>query len=84
MEARRYTAQAWRELIKVEDDKNYQALNNYFINRVISDKNEYTGKFKNKNLVMIEFIFKYASCIILVIPVVISTRIITVISEHVE
>lgn len=50
---RKIDDEAWRELIKVEDDKNYQALNNYFINRVISDKNEYTGKFKNKNLVMI-------------------------------
>lgn len=51
--SRKIDDEAWNELIKVEEDKNYKTLNNYFINRNISDKNDYTGKFKNKNLITI-------------------------------
>lgn len=50
---RKIDDEAWEELMKIEDDKNFVTLNNYFINRTISDKNDYTGKFKNKNLIMI-------------------------------
>lgn len=44
---------AWEELLSTETDINYQTLNNYFINRTISDKNDYTGKFEGKNLITI-------------------------------
>lgn len=44
---------AWEYLIKVENDKTLNNLNNYFINRKITDKNDYTGLFEGKNLVMI-------------------------------
>lgn len=43
----------WNEIITNEDDYNYQLLNNYFINRDIPADNEYTGVFKDKNLIMI-------------------------------
>ena len=32
---------------------NYNKLNNYFINRNITPKNEYTGIFEGKNLIVI-------------------------------
>lgn len=44
---------AWEELIKTESNKTLNILNNYFINRKISEKNEYTGIFKDKNLIFI-------------------------------
>jgi len=44
---------AWESLIKVEEDPSYKTLNNYFINRTSTDKNEYTGMFEGKNLVMV-------------------------------
>ena len=43
----------YNELIKTETDETLNKLNNYFINREIPDTNEYTGKFKDKNLIMI-------------------------------
>lgn len=45
--------EAWNNLIKIEENKDLITLNNYFINRTIYSKNEYTGLFKDKNLVMI-------------------------------
>lgn len=44
---------AWESLIKVEENQNFKTLNNYFINRPLTDKNEYTGLFEGKNLVMV-------------------------------
>lgn len=44
---------AWEYLIKIENDKTLNNLNNYFINREITDKNDYTGLFEGKNLIMI-------------------------------
>lgn len=44
---------AWKELISKETDKSLNSLNNYFINRPITPKNDYTGKFEGKNLIMI-------------------------------
>lgn len=44
---------AWEKLIEVETNKTYQNLNNYFISQHITDKNEYTGIFKDKNVIMI-------------------------------
>lgn len=43
----------WKELIDSESDKTLNSLNNYFINRKITEKNEYTGLFENKNLIVI-------------------------------
>lgn len=44
---------SWKELILNETNNNYNNLNNYFINREITPKNEYTGLFEGKNLIMI-------------------------------
>lgn len=44
---------AWNTLIDNEKNSTYNKLNNYFINREITDKNEYTGIFKDKNLIVI-------------------------------
>lgn len=42
--------EAWAEETKNSD---YKKLNNYFLSRPITDKNEYTGMFKDKNLIVI-------------------------------
>ena len=44
---------AWNTLIDNESSSIYNNLNNYFINREITPKNEYTGIFKDKNLIVI-------------------------------
>ncbi|MBQ3021187.1 MAG: sulfatase-like hydrolase/transferase [Bacilli bacterium] len=44
---------AWNSLISNEKNSTYNNLNNYFINRDITSKNEYTGIFKDKNLIVI-------------------------------
>lgn len=44
---------AWNTLIKNEKNGTYNKLNKYFINRNITSKNEYTGIFKDKNLIVI-------------------------------
>ncbi len=44
---------AWNSLIKEEKNSQYQTLNNYFINQEITDKNDYTALFQNKNLIVI-------------------------------
>lgn len=43
----------WQEVIDTETNKTLNSLNNYFINRDITDKNEYTGLFEGKNLIVI-------------------------------
>lgn len=43
----------WESIIENEEDSSYSTLHNYFINRDITDKNEYTGKFKGKNLIVV-------------------------------
>lgn len=43
----------WIELQSKETNNNYKTLNNYFMNRSITPKNEYTGLFEGKNLIMI-------------------------------
>ncbi len=45
--------EAWESLIKIEDNETMNTLNKYFINRKISEKNDYTGKFEGKNLIMV-------------------------------
>ena len=44
---------AWQELIKNTTNPTYKSLNNYFINQPITEKNEYTGLLKDKNLIVI-------------------------------
>ncbi len=43
----------WQQIIDEETDKTMNSLNNYFINRKITDRNEYTGLFEDKNLIVI-------------------------------
>ena len=44
---------AWDMLINETSNGTYKTLNNYFKNRSITDKNDMTGKFKGKNLIVI-------------------------------
>ncbi len=44
---------AWNMLIKNTTDDTKKTLNNFFINRPITQKNDYTGMFEGKNLIVI-------------------------------
>lgn len=44
---------AWKKLIENTSDSTFKTLNNYFINRNITQKNDMTGIFKGKNLIII-------------------------------
>lgn len=44
---------AWEQVAANETNVNYKTLNNYFMSRSITDKNEYTGMFEGKNLIVI-------------------------------
>ncbi len=44
---------AWNEVILNEKNNNYKKLNNYYINKEITPKNDYTGYFEGKNLIVI-------------------------------
>ena len=44
---------AWNELISNTTNATYNKLNNYFINQPITDKNEYSGVLKGKNVIFI-------------------------------
>ena len=48
-----YDDTIWNNLMKDETNKNYIQLNNYFSSRESSEKNEYTGMFKGKNIIFI-------------------------------
>jgi lipoteichoic acid synthase len=43
----------WEAMIEAETDPKIKSLHQFFINRHITPKNEYTGMFKDKNLVLI-------------------------------
>lgn len=43
----------WDMVIEEEKDSNFIKLNQYFKNREITDKNEYTGIFEGKNLIVV-------------------------------
>lgn len=43
----------WLELINSENDSIIKNLHQYYINQSITDKNDYTGIFEDKNLIMI-------------------------------
>ena len=44
---------AWKELINNEKNSTYNKLNNYFISREITPKNDKTGIYEGKNLIVI-------------------------------
>ena len=44
---------AWDELIANTSNGTYNSINNYLKNRTITPKNDYTGMFKGKNLIII-------------------------------
>ena len=44
---------AWEKVIASEKNNTYNTLNNYFISQPITDKNEYTGMFAGKNVIII-------------------------------
>ena len=43
----------WNEILNNEDDKIIKNLHEYYMNQSITDKNDYTGIFKDKNLILI-------------------------------
>ncbi|MGN1379262.1 MAG: LTA synthase family protein [Bacilli bacterium] len=43
----------WNDIIANETNTTLNTLNNYFISQNITNKNEYTGMFENKNLIVI-------------------------------
>ncbi len=43
----------WEQVANNETKANYKRLNNYFLSQEITDKNDYTGIFKDKNLIVI-------------------------------
>lgn len=43
----------WKEVVEKENDPVKNSISNYLLNRPISDYNEYTGIFKDKNLIVI-------------------------------
>ena len=44
---------SWIEVINNEKNKNYKTLSNYYISKPITDKNDYTGMFEGKNVIVI-------------------------------
>lgn len=44
---------AWETLQEKETNKDYKTLNSYFLSKEITSKNDYTGLFKGKNLVIL-------------------------------
>mgnify|MGYP004464671561 FL=1 len=50
---RKFDDTKWEELTNNETNETYKVLNNYFINNKITDNNNYTGMFKDKNLIVI-------------------------------
>ena len=51
--ARNIDDSAWKELINNEKNSTYNKLNNYFISREITPKNDKTGIYEGKNLIVI-------------------------------
>ena len=44
---------AWDALQETETNKDYKTLNSYFMSKEITSKNDYTGMFKGKNLIVL-------------------------------
>ena len=45
--------EAWKALAESETVPDYKKLNNYYLSKEITPKNEYTGMFKDKNLIIV-------------------------------
>ncbi len=43
----------WESILEEETNSNYQTLHTYYLNKSITPKNEYTGIFEDKNLIVI-------------------------------
>ena len=43
----------WNQIIEEEENTTYNTLNNYFISKEQTENNDYTGYFKDKNLIVI-------------------------------
>ena len=50
---RQFDDKKWKNIIKNESNETLNTLNKYFINNEITSVNEYTGLFKDKNLIVI-------------------------------
>ncbi len=50
---RRIDSSYWETVIANEKNANYKKLSNYYISQEITDKNDYTGMFEGKNLIII-------------------------------
>ncbi len=44
----------YEEILAEEKNKNYKTLHEYFLSKAITPKNEYTGMFKGKNLIIVQ------------------------------
>lgn len=51
--SRLFDDRAWELLLEEETNKEYSSIDKYLLNRPISDKNEYTGLFEDKNLIVL-------------------------------
>ncbi len=51
--SRKFDDTAWKMLEESTSNKTYQNLNNYFMNRTITSKNDYTGYFEDKNVIVL-------------------------------
>lgn len=51
--ARTFDDTLWKQLNESTKNSTYKNLNTYFMNRTITEKNEYTGYFKDKNVVVL-------------------------------
>ncbi len=52
-EERKIDDTLWKEIIEEEQDPVLNNLNHYFINREITEENDYTGYFEGKNLIVV-------------------------------
>ncbi len=50
---RHIDSSTWEKIIAEEKNSNYRKLSNYYISQEITDKNNFTGIFKDKNLILI-------------------------------
>ena len=51
--SRKFDDTAWKMLQESTTNNTYKNLNNYFMNRSITSKNDYTGYFEDKNLIIL-------------------------------
>ena len=44
----------WRKVADNEKNQNYKTLNNYYLSKQITDRNDFSGIFRNKNVIIIQ------------------------------